>query len=80
MSQKEDKSSRNEIRINARVPRSLKDLMKKFVALDTHLNESDLIRDSIREKIQRDAPQLYSQLFEEALKMDQSDKRAQGVQ
>jgi hypothetical protein len=54
--------------------------MKKFVALDCHLNESDLIRDSIREKIQRDAPELYSQLFAEALKMDQSDKRAQGVQ
>ena len=56
---------KKEIRINARVPHSLKKLMQQFVAKDTHINESDLIRDSIREKIQRDAPELYTQLFEE---------------
>jgi len=31
--------------------------------LDTHINESDFIRDAIREKIQRDAPYLYRELF-----------------
>jgi len=56
---------KKEVRINARVPLSLKKLMQQFVAKDTHINESDLIRDSIREKIQRDAPELYMQLFEE---------------
>ncbi|NLF87973.1 hypothetical protein GX563_04030 [Candidatus Bathyarchaeota archaeon] len=56
---------KKEIRINARVPLSLKRLMQEFVAKDTHINESDLIRDSIREKIQRDAPELYNHLFEE---------------
>ena len=56
---------KKEVRINARVPLSLKRLMQQFVAKDTHINESDLIRDSIREKIQRDAPELYTQLFEE---------------
>jgi Arc/MetJ-type ribon-helix-helix transcriptional regulator len=53
-----------EVRITARVPRALKKLMQQFVALDSHINESDLIRDSIREKIQHDAPQLYSRLFD----------------
>jgi len=53
-----------EVHITARVPRTLKELMKKFVALDSHMNESDLIRDSIRQKIQHDAPQLYNQLFD----------------
>ena len=56
---------KKEVRINARVPLSLKRLMQQFVDKDTHINESDLIRDSIREKIQRDAPELYMQLFEE---------------
>lgn len=55
-----------DVRISARIPRSLKQLMEEFVALDAHLNESDLIRDAIREKIQREAPELYAKLFQEA--------------
>ena len=55
-----------DVRISARIPRNLKELMRQFVALDAHINESDLIRDAIREKIQRDAPELYRQLFQEA--------------
>ncbi len=58
----------NEIRINARVPHTLKKLMEQFVALDSHMNESDLIRDAIREKIQRDAPDLYKRIFQEGPK------------
>lgn len=54
-----------EAAISARIPRTLKELMKKFVNMDTHINESDFIRDAIREKIQRDAPELYRQLFQE---------------
>jgi len=57
-----------DVRISARVPRTLKELMRQFVALDVHINESDLIRDAIREKIQREAPELYKQLFQEAEK------------
>lgn len=49
--------------VSARIPLPLKTLIKKFVALDTHINESDFIRDAIREKIQRDAPHLYRDLF-----------------
>jgi Arc/MetJ-type ribon-helix-helix transcriptional regulator len=56
---------KKETRINARVPVSLKKLMQEFVAKDTNINESDLIRNSIREKIKRDAPELYNHLFEE---------------
>ena len=49
--------------ISARIPSTLKKLMRQFVALDAHINESDLIRDAIREKILREAPELYKQLF-----------------
>jgi len=55
-----------DVRISARIPRNLKELMQQFVALDAHINESDLIRDAIREKIQREAPELYRQLFQKA--------------
>jgi len=51
--------------VSARIPVPLKTLIQKFVALDTHINESDFIRDAIREKIQRDAPHLYQNLFRE---------------
>ena len=62
------KMSKNEVRINARIPRNLKDLMQQFIARDTHINESDLVRDAIREKIQREAPDLYRRLFENSPK------------
>jgi Arc/MetJ-type ribon-helix-helix transcriptional regulator len=54
-----------EAAVSARIPNTLKQLMKRFVAIDAHVNESDFIRDAIREKIQRDAPDLYRQLFRE---------------
>ena len=59
-------TQKEEAAISARVPRTLKNLMKKFVSMDAHINESDFIRDAIREKIQRDAPHLYRELFLEA--------------
>jgi len=56
--------SGKEVRVTARVPVSLKDLMRKYIKRDTHLNESDFIRDAIREKIQKDAPELIRDLFQ----------------
>lgn len=54
-----------DVRISLRVTKTLADLVKKFVALDTHMNESDFYRDAAREKIQREAPELYNKLFTE---------------
>jgi len=51
--------------MNFRLPSTLKGLVEKFVAMDTHINESDFIRDAIREKIQREAPGLLQGLFTE---------------
>ena len=50
--------------ISARVPKALKDLIRKIVERDLHMNESDFVRDAIREKIERETPQLYRQLLE----------------
>jgi Arc/MetJ-type ribon-helix-helix transcriptional regulator len=51
------------VKISAWIPKTLKQLMSEYVTQDTHLNESDFIRDAIREKIQRDAPDMYNRLF-----------------
>ena len=55
---------RNEAVVAARVPRTLKDLIAKVIQADAHLNESDFVRDAVREKIVRDAPGLYRELFQ----------------
>lgn len=54
---------RKDVVINVRIPQTLRELVQKFVERDTHLNESDFYRDAIREKIMREAPELYQKLF-----------------
>jgi len=49
--------------IAVRVPKTLKELIREIVSMDTHLNEADFVRDALREKIQRDAPELYRRVF-----------------
>ena len=52
--------------IATRVTRRCAELIEKYCSQDAHLNPADLIRDAIREKIQREAPEFYQQLFKEA--------------
>jgi hypothetical protein len=47
-----------------RAPATLRDIVEQFILLDTHMNESDFCRDAVRQKIQREAPDLYKRLFE----------------
>ena len=51
--------------ISCRVTERFAELIKKYCELDAHINPADFIRDAVREKIQRDAPELYRQLFKE---------------
>ena len=51
------------VQVSFRIPESLKELIEKYVKCDLHVNISDFFRDALREKIQRDAPELYKQLF-----------------
>ena len=50
-------------RITFRVPMNLRSLVREFVSLDLHMNESDFYRHAAIEKIQRDAPELYRKQF-----------------
>ena len=40
-------------------------LIDKYLEKDCHVTPADFIRDAIREKIRRDAPNLYDNLFKE---------------
>ena len=42
------------------------ELIDEFCRRDGHVNVADFIRDAIREKLQREAPELYRRFFEEA--------------
>jgi Arc/MetJ-type ribon-helix-helix transcriptional regulator len=54
--------------LNVKIPKTLKELIAKYVACDLHTNASDFTRDALREKLARDAPALYKGLFQEGQK------------
>jgi hypothetical protein len=62
---KEDTVERETVVLSCRVSERFAQLVKKFCSLDSHLNPADLLRDSLREKIAKEAPKLYAQMFEE---------------
>lgn len=57
--------NKNNVTVAAKITENMRAAMRKFIAMDTHLNESDFIRAAIREKIKREAPHLISDMFEE---------------
>jgi Arc/MetJ-type ribon-helix-helix transcriptional regulator len=50
--------------LNVKIPTTLKQLLEQYVSMDFHTNISEFTRDALREKLQREAPELYKQLFE----------------
>ena len=54
-----------DVKITFRAPTTLRDLVRKYIDLDVHMNESDFYRHAAIEKIRRDAPKLYKSLFRE---------------
>lgn len=49
--------------LNVRVTAKFKKLINRFLELDTHMNESELVRDAVRVYIQTNASGLYEELF-----------------
>jgi metal-responsive CopG/Arc/MetJ family transcriptional regulator len=56
--------------IGVRVTKKLKKLIDKYLEMDAHLSYGDFFRDAAREKIQKDAPELYKMLFKRGEKKD----------
>ena len=52
-----------DVKITFRAPVTLRDLVKKYVGLDLHMNESDFYRHAAIEKIRTDAPELYREFY-----------------
>jgi len=55
--------SKEKVNINVRITPTLKKIIEKYVALDTHINLSDFARDALREKIKRDAPWFLEEIL-----------------
>lgn len=49
--------------LNVRIPRTLKELIKQYIEMDAHKDVSEFTRDALRQKIERDAPELYREMF-----------------
>ena len=52
--------------VATRVTLQLAEMIEEYCRRDMHINPADFLRDAIREKFKREAPELYRQLFEEA--------------
>jgi Arc/MetJ-type ribon-helix-helix transcriptional regulator len=50
------------VQVSFRIPKTLKEVIEQYVKSDLHVNASDFFREALREKIQRDAPELYKAL------------------
>ena len=59
-----EKVKRKTETVSSKIPYNLRLAMKRYIELDTHLNESDFIRNAIREKIRRDAPGIIHEMLE----------------
>lgn len=51
--------------IGFRATPQLKEIIEIYILKDTHINLSEFVRSAIREKIQRDYPNLMKKIFEE---------------
>lgn len=54
----------NSVALNTRTSKKLKDLIQKNIELGTYSNMTEFVRAAIREKLQRDSPELYRSVFE----------------
>jgi len=55
--------SKETVNINFRVTPTLKKIIEKYIDQDTYINVSEFARDALREKIRRDAPQFFKEMF-----------------
>lgn len=51
--------------IATRVTTNFAELVEDFVEKDSHLNVAEFVRDAMREKIRREAPDMYAKMFQE---------------
>lgn len=52
--------------LNVQIPTTLRDIINEAIMRDCHTNISDFTRDALRQKIERDCPELYKELFQKS--------------
>jgi Arc/MetJ-type ribon-helix-helix transcriptional regulator len=62
------------VNLNVRIPETLRELIDKYIQCDCHTNASEFTRDALREKLAKDAPELYAQLFKEKKETEEVQK------
>ena len=63
------------VNLNVRIPATLKELIGRYLECDCHTNASEFTRDALREKLAKDAPELYRQLFETKKEQEETSKQ-----
>ena len=53
----------DDVYITARVPAKLREILRAQVLRDTHMNESEFVREAVREKLQREAGDLFDSVI-----------------
>lgn len=61
--------------ISARVSEAFKKMIQKYIEMDTHVTESDLVRDAVREKIEKNAPFLLEEMIAEQNRKRKSNEK-----
>jgi Arc/MetJ-type ribon-helix-helix transcriptional regulator len=49
--------------VSTRVTEPLAKAIEEYLHMDAHVSPADFVRDAIREKLKRDAPQLYNKML-----------------
>lgn len=61
--------------LGVKVPKTLTKMMERYISRDTHATKSELVRSAIREKIQRDMPELWNESMKEYAKEEEKLRR-----
>ena len=59
----EEKEKKETDVIGVVIPKTMRKILQRHIERNMYLNLSDFVREAIREKLQREAPDLYKQLF-----------------
>lgn len=49
--------------VSFRIPKALRDLIRRYLVMSTYATESEFFREALREKLRNDVPRLYEGLM-----------------
>lgn len=61
--------------VSTRVTVPLAETIQKYLLADSHVSPADFVRAAIREKLKRDAPQLFLEMYQQKPKPGREDEK-----